>query len=291
MQIVFHAGAHFTDNDRVMKCLLRNKPDFATRGVAVPGPGRYRKLLRDVMSAMRKAEPRDDAREVLMDALLDDAQADRMILSSAHFLGVPAAGLRKNLLYPVAGQRMAHLRALFAEDTPEMFLAIRNPATLLPAVFKDATADEIARALDGADPAELMWSEMIGRIRLSVPDMPITVWCYEDTPLIWAQIIREIADLPAGEKIVGGFDLLQDIMSAEGMRRFRGYLKRYPVMTEAQKRRVILALLDKFALPDALEEELDLTGWTDDLVDDITDTYDADLEAIRAIPGVDLIEP
>ena len=40
MQIIVHTGAHFTDDDRLIKCLLRNKDDFSKRGIAVPGPGR-----------------------------------------------------------------------------------------------------------------------------------------------------------------------------------------------------------------------------------------------------------
>ena len=40
MQVILHTGAHYTDEDRLMKCLLRNKGDFAKRGIAVPGPGK-----------------------------------------------------------------------------------------------------------------------------------------------------------------------------------------------------------------------------------------------------------
>lgn len=36
MQIVFHAGAHNTDEDRIIKCLLKNRPDFSNLGVNVP---------------------------------------------------------------------------------------------------------------------------------------------------------------------------------------------------------------------------------------------------------------
>ena len=38
MQIVFHAGAHNTDEDRIIKCLLKNRPDFSNLGVNVPPP-------------------------------------------------------------------------------------------------------------------------------------------------------------------------------------------------------------------------------------------------------------
>ena len=62
-------------------------------------------------------------------------------------------------------------------------------------------------------------------------------------------------------------------------------------MTEMQKRRVISAFLDKFALEEEVEEEVDLAGWDDDLMDDMTDVYDEDMLEVQRIPGVTLIAP
>ena len=64
-----------------------------------------------------------------------------------------------------------------------------------------------------------------------------------------------MAGLNPGTKIKGSFDLLSEIMTREGMTRFRAYLAKHPVMTEIQKRRVMVAFLDKFARPEAIEEE------------------------------------
>jgi hypothetical protein len=62
-------------------------------------------------------------------------------------------------------------------------------------------------------------------------------------------------------------------------------------MTEMQKRRVISAFLDKFALDEEIEEELDVAGWDDQLMDDMTDVYDEDMLEVQRIPGVTLIAP
>lgn len=291
MQVILHTGAHFTDDDRLMKCLLRNKDDFAHRGIAVPGPSTYRTLLKETLNALKDAQPSPEARDVLLDAILDDARADRVILSNSHFFGAPRAAVRQGLLYPMAPERMAHMQNLFPFDQVEMFMAIRNPATILPALFQKSPRDEFDDFLGGDDPRHVRWSDTILRIRETAPHVPITLWCNEDTPLIWAQIIRELAGLDHGEKIVGGFDLLGSIMSAEGMKRFRAYLKAHPVMSEVQKRRVISAFLDKFVIEDQLEEELDLPGWDEALVDEMTDIYDEDVFRIQRIPGVTFIEP
>ncbi|MBB95226.1 MAG: hypothetical protein CML68_11600 [Rhodobacteraceae bacterium] len=291
MQIILHTGAHFTEDDRLIKCLLRNKEDFSRRGISVPGPGRYKKLLKDTMNAMRGTDPDDDARDVLMDAILDDEQADRMILSNAHFFGAPRSALRSGLLYPNAPEKIAQMRRLFPHDDIEIFMAMRNPATLLPAIYSESPRDELTDFLEGVDPREICWSESLTAMRVLNPAIPITVWCNEDTPLIWGPIIRAMAGLPEDTKITGGFDLLGAIISTEGMKRFRAYLKDHPEMSEAHKRRVIAIFMEKYALEDELVEELEMPGWSDELVEEMTEIYDADFEAVRMIPGVTVIAP
>ncbi len=291
MQVILHTGAHFTDNDRLMKCLLRNKGDFARRGIAVPGPSKYRSLLKDTLNALRDAQPAPGARDVLLDAILDESRADRVILSNAHFFGAPRASVRQGLIYPMAPERIAHMQALFPDDQVEMFMGLRNPATFLPALFEQSPKDQFDAFIGAIDPRQVRWSDTIERIRAAAPGVPMTLWCNEDTPLIWAQVIRELAGLEQGAKIIGGFDLLSDIMSREGMKRFRAYLKAHPIMSEAHKRRVISAFLDKYALEEELEEELDLPGWDEALIEEMTDIYDEDVLRIQRIPGVTLIEP
>ncbi|MAM25282.1 MAG: hypothetical protein CML55_07855 [Rhodobacteraceae bacterium] len=291
MQLVLHAGVHFTEDERLLKCLLRNVDDFAARGIVVPGPGSYRSLIRDTLNAMHKTPASPEAREVLLDAMLDDAPAERVILSDANFFRTPATAMQEGMLYPAAPVRMMRMSQLFPEDPIELFFAIRNPATLLPVLLKEAQDTSDAAFWGGREPSEVKWSETISQIRETAPDIPITVWCNEDAPLIWSHILREIAGIGFDEKLVGGFDLLTSIMSNEGMERFRSYLSAHPDISEVQKRRVIAAFLDKFALDEEIEEELDMPGWTEELVAELTEVYDEDVLAIQRIPGVTVLTP
>lgn len=291
MQVILHTGAHCTDGDRILKCLLRNKQGFAERGIAIPGPGKYRELLGQSFQAMSTMPPASDAREVLMDAILDDEHAERMILSNPHFLGSKRFAVQEGQIYPAAQERIAHLHRLFPGDQLTLFMGLRNPATFLPAVLGDANTDYLSDVLDGRKPHHLRWSDCLTRIRAAAPKMPMVIWCNEDTPLLWAHIIRQMAGLPSDQKIVGGFDLLSDLITREGMQRFRAYLQKHPRLNERQKQGVIAAFLENFMIPEQLEEELDLPGWTDELVREMTELYDEDLERIRQIPGVTLIDP
>ena len=56
MRIVYHLGAHCTDEERLVRCLLKNRATLADQGIVVPAPTRYRKLLRDT-AVQLKGQP------------------------------------------------------------------------------------------------------------------------------------------------------------------------------------------------------------------------------------------
>ena len=49
--------------------------------------------------------------------------------------------------------------------------------------------------------------------------------------------------------------------------------------------------MQKHALPDQIEVELNLPGWDQALVDRIGAAYDDDMAEIAALPGVEFITP
>ncbi len=291
MQVVIHAGAHITDEDRLVNCLVANRDALAEIGTNVPVPSSYRKLIRDLMHTAKRAGLSDETRDVVMDSILHGAAVDRLVVSNAGFFGTPKMAVSAGVLYGAAEERLAFLRRIFQGDQVELFLAICNPATYLPAMYPFSTMDSFDEFMRGLDPRSVRWSEMISRLRDAYPDMPITVWCNEDLPLIWSEVIREMAGMHPAATFEGEFTLLEEIMSKKGMDRFSTYLKSHPGMTEFQKRRVVSAFLDKFARDEAIEEELDIPGWDNEMIDQLTEIYDEDLYKIQAIPAINLITP
>ncbi|MFK7940821.1 MAG: hypothetical protein AB8B82_15680 [Roseovarius sp.] len=292
MQVVLHAGAHITDEDRLVNTLITNRDMLAANGTNIPHPNTYRKLIRDVLqTAQHSGGTSEDARDVMMDAILKGDAKDRLILSNPGFFGTPKMAISAGSLYGATEQRLNILQNIFRQDQLELFIAICNPATFLPAVYKKTPYKSFDEYMRHVDPRIVRWSEMITRVREAYPDLPITVWCNEDLPLIWSQVLREMAGLDPAVDIAGEYNLLREIMSDEGLKRFKAYVRSHPGMSEIQKRRVISAFLDKFAREDAIEEELDMPGWTDELIDELTEIYDEDLYVIQRIPGINLITP
>ncbi len=291
MQLVLHAGAHVTDEDRLLKCLIANRDMLAARGTQVPSPRDYRKLLRDILHAAAQGAIASDTREVLLDAMGFENAPDRLVLSNPGFFGTPKMAASGGAFYTSATWRTQVFREIFKGDDIEMLFGVCNPATFLPAILAQTKFDTMSAYLGGTDPIGMRWSDMIVRVRGAIPDVPITVWCNEDTPLIWGQILRKMAGVDHDVPLMGEHDLLREIMTTAGMTRFEAYLARHPGMTEMQERRVISAFLDKFADEEAIEEELDLPGWTEDIVDELSDLYDEDVYRMGRLPGITLITP
>ena len=290
MHISFHIGAHCTDDDQLVKSLLKNKGRLADEGVIVPGPGRYRDLLSKVVPKLSGEPASQDTQEMLLDAMLDVDDAERLILSHDNFMGGPKKALGQGQLYPMAGRNTAWLRALFPDNPVEFFVATRNPASFVPDLWRRLAGKmDLGAFLSSFDPHALYWSDVVHAIREANPGCPITVWCNEDTPLIWKELLHEIAGLDQGIKLMGGLDVMGQITAKEGMKRLRAYMKTHPAQNEIQRRRILSAFLDKFALDDEIEEVVDLPGWTDELVAEMSAAYDDDMLEVKRIPGVTLL--
>lgn len=291
MEIAFHIGANCTDEDRLLKSILKNGDVLRAHGVKAPGPGKYRRLIRETIQNLGGMPPAENTRQILLDAIVDGEQPQRLVMANPNFICIENRVFDNSVFYQQAAFKVQGLMQLFPNDQVELHLALRNPATFLPDVFAKSKRADFHDYMQGMPPENIRWSEVVRRIREAAPNARLTVWCNEDTPLIWAELIRELTGLDQMTRITGGFDLLASIMAPEGMNRFLNYLRAHPPENEQQKRRVIAAFLDKYAIDDAVEETVDLPGMTGEMVDYLTDVYDQDVAYIAQMPDVDFIAP
>ena len=291
MEIAFHIGANCTDEDRLLKSLLKNAEAFSSAGIKVPGPGKYRRLIRETIQNLNGAAPALETRDILLDAILDEVEAHRLVMSNSNFVCVPNRIFDNGVFYEQTEAKVRGLLDLFPQDQIEFFIAVVNPATFLPDVFAASKAGTLDTYLKGMHPVDIRWSDMIARIQMAAPNAKLTVWCNEDTPLIWAELIRALAGIDQTVRITGGFDLLANIMAPQGMNRFLNYMRQHPPQSQAQKRKIIAAFLDKYALDDQIEEVVDIPGMTGELIEQLTSIYDEDVARISQMPGIRFIHP
>ena len=289
MRIIYHLGAHCTDEDRLVRCLLKNRAVLAEQGIIVPSPTRYRQVLRDTAVQLRGKPASDETQAMLLDQILDHSEAERLILSWDSFMSFPAWATHGSL-YAYAGERIRAFTMIFPDYEAEFHLALRNPATFLPALRSKVLAKRGEDILPSVDPFALFWSDAVRGILNQNPGIPLTVWCDEDTPLIWPEVLQSVSGHAPGTELVDTDAVLAMIMSNIGMGRMTAYCAEHPPVSVAQRRRVVTAFLEKFARNDQVEQEIDLPGWTDETVSTMTHAYLADVERIRQMPGVTLID-
>ncbi len=291
MQVVYHLGAPCTDGDQLILSLLKNRLRLAQAGIAVPPPGRYRAVIRDTARALKGRPAGDEVQDALLDAILDDAEVDRLILSDPRFVCINRLVVQGAQIWPMIERSAAQLRALFPTAHVEYFVGMRDPGTLIPALFKASRFSDFGEFIDNMQPHAVAWSEMLRRLQASQPDCRITVWCNEDTPLLWGEILRKMAGVGATADLDGVDDLVASIMVSEGFERMRAWLDENPPATEAQRRRVVAAFLERYALDAEIEETLNLPGWSEDMMADMSQRYDEDMDTVARIPGVTLLAP
>jgi hypothetical protein len=290
MRIAYHLGAHCTDDERLIRCLLKNRGVLGAQGIVVPPPSRYRTLLRDTAIQLKGTPATAENQAFVLEQIMAEDSAERLILGWDNFLSFPNWALQGKL-YPAAGERVRAFSCVFPDIETEYFLALRNPATFVPAILASQPGKDYAGFMAGVDPRDLRWSEMIGRIQAANPDARLTIWCDEDTPLIWPEVLQAISGHASDAPLEGQYDVLEMIMSAAGLKRLRAYIDTKGPFTTERRRRAVTAFLDKFATPEAVDYTINVPQWTADIVSEMTETYLADCAAIAAMPGVTFIAP
>ena len=229
---------------------------------------------------------------MLLDQMLEMEDCTRMVLSYEDVICMHPLIFEKGQFYGKADFKLPWLRNTFADHEMEFFIGVRNPATFIPEAFSYCGPNtSFENFLSGVNLDTLRWSALLTRIRNVCPDTPVTCFAFEDTPLTWAQVMREMTGVGQMVPMSGGLDILATIMKREGMKRLRTYLHTHKPQTEEQRRRILQAFLDKYVDEEALEEEIEVPGWNEALVARLTEAYEEDLDRIEAMQGVRFIAP
>ena len=291
MQIVYHLGAHVTDEGRLLTCLQQNANSLAEQGIAAPPPEVFRPPIGEALRRLHAGPVGDAAQADLLSGVLAGIPASRVVLSVDSFLGAAGEVLGEVTLYPDGAERITMLRDILPDHEVEFFFGVRNPATFLPALsarVRDRGFDEFIAA---TDPAALRWSETVGRLAAAVPDCSFCVWANEDTPVIWPELLWRMARHDPDQILDGVNRFLSELISRPGMKRLARYMETHPPANEFQRRQIVHAFMERYGREDEIEMDLGMTGWSSSFVQALTEIYEEDLEAIAAMPGITFLPP
>ena len=289
--MVFHLGAAFTDADALTWSLRRDAAALVDQGIHVRRPASYRADLARAIERAGAGPLMPEDQDGLIAHMTRGRPARRIFFSDPCFLGRPAWLFQKGTFYPNAAEKARGLANLFPEHESEFFLAISNPALFIAHAFHAQKKKGWEKFLAGADPLSVRWSEVIGRIRAACPEVPLTVWCHEDAPVIWPDVLAAVTGLGADHPFTGALDMIRPLLSERGVKILETFLARHPEITRRQRLRVMYRILEKHVLEEATEEEIDLPGWSLDHIARMSEIYEEDTARIMEMPGVHFIAP
>ncbi len=291
MQIAFHIGAHCSDDDALLKSLVKNRQILSDHGIALPGPQKYRRILSEAVGDVIRGKEMRHSRESLLEAILPMPDAKRVAMSNRNFFCVPNRIFENGQFYGLADAKLTALGEIFAEDEIEIKLAIRDPAAFVPSAFAQSSGRSFESFMSGINPDDISWVYLIDRILEAIPDVELTVWCDEDSPFIWPHVLRSMAGVEPGTRIVGGYDLIGEILSPEGIEKLKLYFRKNPPKSEAQRIKVLGAFIERFARPEAMVEEFDNPGLSDAVLDEFSEMYQDEIAEIAGRDDVTFLMP
>jgi hypothetical protein len=288
MQIAFHIGANCTDAELMLKSLLRNAGDLRRYGIVIPGPGKYRSLIRE---AVQGGVGSADAGNLILDQIIEAPDVQRLILNNDNFLAIPPRIFDHGQFYPQAEAHCRALTRLFADDEISLFLAIRNPVAYLQDLMTRVNLPGLDAYLGDLQPEDIRWSDLVARIRAAAPMAQLTIWCNEDSPLIWEDLLHLMAAMPADFPVTGGLDRLEGVLAPQGLAELTASMAALPPHDMIARHEAIAEAFETHALPQEVEEDITLPDLGADRIARITAAYEADLGVIAAMPGVRLVLP
>ncbi|MBA4492179.1 hypothetical protein [Paracoccus sp. S1E-3] len=288
MQIVYHVGAHGSDQAKLIRTLLRNRAELVRHGTEVPAPNRYLGLFGEAMNSLNGGEAPPEMQEVLLDMLVDNEDAKRLVLSQSMFLGTPRRAISRKRLYPYSPRRLRGLSNLFPDSVVEFHLGVVHPATQIFQLVARNKGD-YPGTMNGADPRQLRWAPAVRAMLEAVPDREFVIWAQEDLPFTWPEVLRRLAGVGPEVPLIGEDAILADLLPPETLRDLRANMDATPDLTIRGRRNLVEQALAAGGATAAMESEVPLPGWTQDLIDELSEIYADDLAELAAISGVEFI--
>ena len=102
----------------------------------------------------------------------------------------------------------------------EFAISLKNPVSFLSEMYSVYASNGLnwEDTFTTQSLHAMRWSHFVQDGRRYNPDTQITVWCQEDTPLTWAEVIKEVSGHDPYTDLDVDNDILATIMHREGMR-------------------------------------------------------------------------
>lgn len=286
MQVAIHSGAAFTDAGLLLKSLQSNAKTLKGNGVALLGPRRFRQVFKAPLNALNEGPPSPQAIENMKAQIPGDPRFNRLVLTTTDFVGDIQTAIKDGQFFPHAGRRLALLDEVYDGHQVELFIGLRNPGSFIPKVLMALPETLRGDIIRSTDLSCLSWLTMVEDIRDLAPNVTVTLWANEDSPLIWGDIVRNLCGLKEDITLTDEFSLLSSLVSTEGQRKILDLAGQAETLGRATLLNGLAVVFEEHALTEEIEEELDYPGWSADIVGAFSELYAQDLARLKTMPGV-----
>ncbi len=288
-KLVFHLGAPSPSFEQLTFSLRKNGFLLSEHDALVRRPTQYRSVIDNALMAQSLGQFSDEDRVNLLRKLTMSKSGQRVLLSNGSLLDEPAHIFRDGEFYGRAAEATTDLRTLLPDTDMEFMLTVQNPVTMVSDLMSGMRFTTREQFMNGVPFEAVRWSDVVSKIRKVNSYSDITVWAYEETPVMWPAILRHVAQLPSTVELEGDLDLVAPLIGEFPATRLKQYLAKQTSLSTAARLEIIEGFLGRFFDPDVAEQEIDLDGIDPDAVETITAAYEADIERIKSMDGVKVI--
>jgi hypothetical protein len=287
--LVFHLGAPSPSFEQLTFSLRKNSFLLSEYNTMARRPGQYRAAIDNALMAQSLGPFSDDNRAELLRKLTMDKSDQRVLLSNPSLLDEPAQIFRDGLFYGRAEQATTALRTLLPDTDMEFLLTVQNPVTMVSDIMSSMRFTTREQFMNGVPFEAVRWSDVVSRIRRANPYSHITIWAYEEAPVMWPKILRHVGGLDDNVEMEGELDLVAPLIGDFPAKRLKEYLAKQTNLSPSARLEIIEGFLARFFDPDVAEQEIDLDGIGPDAIETISQAYEADIERCKAMEGVTVI--
>lgn len=288
--LALHIGAHKTASSHLQKTLHNNRALISAEGIRVVAPHHLRRQGRSLsamfnLSWTESPKPRRTPHEQL--AFLARGHK-RLVITEENFVGMlfDRNGKVPLPLYPAGPERVAELVAACAPLKPQLFVAVRNPATFMASVYSQVLfgsshiGPRTFRARN--DWRQIDWADYIAKLR-AIPNVgDLYVWRQEDYHLSYRLILRRLLRWQVGGKIEALEGRVHPGLSAAAVRQ---------TLQWAQEGKTGNLAGDARALFPINEDNKSFALYARSTLDSAQEIYAAQMAQIEAIEGVTVLHP
>lgn len=282
MHVHVHIGVHFAGADQISRAMEISRQSIAAEGVRLGHPGIWQPALRDALSERRRNRLPED----WIETTLGTRNLRRLVLIDPDVLGHPVHLLRDGVFYHGADLQIRRLNELFRDHNLSLSLALRAPKAFVDALHEQYDPDGSRSFGEHIKMEDLSWSPVVRSVREAAPHAPLFVSRYEDHPLIWPFLLRDITDIPVHVPLEGDDMLVKEMLPQGAHERLQRYLTGHNPKTEAQYAQTVKGFFTLYNVAETLDTPAGQLRRRAKERSTGKVSYASDISAIANLPGI-----